>query len=240
MTLRSMAPLIALAPLLSGLSAPRAQAAEPQVQLQLSCSGTVIAVQGSSTLKRAIARLRLNLGLEAEGANAASALALLQERLDPVRLALQSLEVSDLRVSAPSVWSRYVPEGKPTVFEANTQVSGRLAPAQLQNLISQVGGLPGVRLAPVEAEPDKQADARVSRQLLQAAYGDALQRGQTLAATLGLRRLRPLQLQVDGGVRPEPMVALAMPRNAAAPLDPRELPEPSDTVSLSITFCASP
>jgi len=194
-----------------------------QVQLQLSCSGTVLEAQGSATLKRTIDRLNLALTLEAEAPTAQAALALLQQRLDPVRRGLQALNVNALRVSSPSVWNRAVPPGRPAVAQASLQVSGELAPDQLQNLISRVGGLPGVRLAPVDPQADRGTDAASDRQLLQAAYQDAL---------------RPLQVQSDGGLRPEPMVAMA--RSAPAPFDPRELPEPTDRLSLTVTFCARP
>jgi uncharacterized protein YggE len=118
-------------------------------------------------------------------------------------------------------------------------VSGQLAPAQLQRLISQVGGLPGVRLAPVEAQADASGDAAANRQLLQAAYRDALQRGQMLAAVLGLNTLRPLQVQSEGGVRPAPLLAMARAMPAPAAFDPRELSEPTDQLSLEVTFCAT-
>jgi uncharacterized protein YggE len=212
--------------------------AAASVQVQLNCAGTVLEARGSATLKRAIASLRLSLSLEAEAPTAQAALALLQQRLDPVRSGLQALNVNALRVSSPSVWNRAVPPGRPAVAQASLQVSGELAPAQLQNLISRVGGLPGVRLAPVDPQADRGADAASNRQLLQAAYQDALRRGQDLAAALGLTTLRPLQVQSDGGLRPEPMVAMA--RSAPAPFDPRELPEPTDRLSLTVTFCARP
>ena len=228
--------LMAMAPQL--LVMPTAAAA--QVQLQLSCPGTVLEARGSATLKRAISSLRVNLSVQAEAPSSQEALTLLQQRLDPVRRALQALKVNELRVSSPNVWNRYVPAGKPAVYEASSQVSGQLAPEQLQALISQVGSLSGVRLSPVDAEADQNTTAAATRQLLQAAYRDALQRGSDLAAVMGLATLRPLQVQVDGGLRPVPMAAMALARSAPAPFDPRELPEPSDRLSLEVTFCATP
>lgn len=219
---------------------PLPPAATAQVQLQLSCGGTVLEARGTATLKRAITRLRVVLALEAQAPTAKAALGLLQERLDAVRRRLQALDVQELRVTAPSVWGRTVPSGKPPIFEAASQVSGQLAPGQLQDLISQVGGLLGVRLAPVEGQADQASDAASNRRLVQAAYADALRRGQDLAAALGLTRLRPLQVQTDGGVRPQPLRAMAMARPTPAPFDPRELPEPTDSLSLEVTFCATP
>jgi len=209
-----------------------------QVQLQLSCAGTVLEAQGNATLKRTIDKLNLSLTLQAEAPSSKAALVLLQERLDAVRTKLVALEVKELRVTSPSVWNRYVPAGKPAVFEASSQVSGQLAPAQLQALISQVGGLPGVRLAPVDPQADSKANAASNRQLLQAAYRDALQRAQDLGDAIGLRSLRPLQVQMVGGVRP--MAMMAMARSSPAPFDPRELPQPTDRLSLEVTFCATP
>lgn len=217
---------------------PRAHAAE--VQLPLACSGTVLEARGNASLKRSIDKLRVSLTVQAEAPSSKAALALLQERLDPVRSALAGLQVKDLRVGAPSVWNGYVPTGKPAVFEASSQLSGQLAPAQLQPLISQVGGLPGVRLAPVDAQAGSSGDAASNRVLVQAAYRDALQRAQALAEAIGLRSVRPLQVQLEGGSRPEPMAAMAVARRAGAPFDARELPEPVDRLSMAVTFCATP
>ena len=219
------------------LIAPRALAAE--VQLALACSGTVLEARGSASLKRSIDKLRVSLTVQADAPSSKAALALLQERLDPVRSALAGLQVQDLRVGAPSVWNGYVPTGKPAVFEASSQLSGQLAPAQLQPLISQVGGLPGVRLAPVDAQAASSGDAASNRVLVQAAYRDALQRAQALAEAIGLRSVRPLQVQLEGGSRPEPMAAMAVARRSPAPFDPRELPEPVDRLTMAVTFCAT-
>lgn len=213
--------------------------AAAQVQLQLSCTGTVLEARGSATLKRPIARLNVSMTLEAAAPTARAALTLLQERLDPVRRGLRVLSVDELRISSPSVWNRYAPAGKPAVFEASSRVSGKLVPTRLQALITQVGGLPGVRLSPVDPEADKAGDAASSRQLLQAAYRDALQRGQDLAAAIGLSSLRPLQVQMEGGMRPMPMAAMAAGRGSPAPFDPRELTEPTDQLSVEVTFCAT-
>jgi len=211
-----------------------------QVQVQLSCSGTVLEARGSATLKRTIDRLRFGLRLEAEDSSARAALLQLQQRLDAVRRSLQSLQVQELRVTSPSVWQRAAAPGRPAQVEANVQVSGKLAPAQLQRLISQVGALPGVRLEPVQAQADAGGDATANRQLMQAAYRDALQQGQLLAAALGLSTLRPLQVQAEGGVRPAPLLAMARATPEPAPFDPRELAEPTDQLSLAVTFCATP
>jgi len=233
-------PTLARLVLLSALALPLHAAAAgqaAQVQLQLRCSGTVLQTSGDATLQRAVSTLSFSLGLEAEASSAAAALTELQQRLDPVRRALGGLQVRQLRVTAPNVWNRAMPAGQAASFEASIQVSGQLDAAQLQALIAQVGGLPGVRLAPVEAQADRSADAATSSRLVQVAYRAALQQARTLAQAIGLTTLKPLQVQIAGGVRPQPMVALA--RSAAAGFDPRELPEPTDRLSLEVTFCAS-
>lgn len=232
-----VAPLCAatLVPALCSTASLQAAAA----QVQLTCSGTVLEARGSAVRKRPIARLRFSLMLEAEAASAKAALALVQSRLGELRSTLQELRVQELRVTSPSVWTREASAGRPAVFTATSQVSGQLAPDQLQALISQVGALPGVRLSPVSGEADTAADATIRRQLVQAAYRDALQQGQDLASALGFSKLRPLQVQLDGGPRPAPM-AMAALRTGAAPFDPKELPEPSDRLDVAVTFCASP
>ena len=233
----TLALLGALAPQLLVLPGVRAA----QVQLQLSCAGTVLEARGSATVKRPIAKLRFSLALEAVAPTAQAALQLLQERLDPVRQRLQALQVQQLRISSPSVWNRTVAPAKPLAFEASSQVSGQLAPAQLQQLISQVGGLPGVRLAPVEAEADRRADAATDRVLLQGAYADALQRAQALAGAVGLKTLKPLQVQMEAGFRPNRLALMAASArgNGLAPFDPNDLNEPTDQLSLEVTFCAT-
>ncbi|MBM5800849.1 MAG: DUF541 domain-containing protein [Cyanobacteria bacterium K_DeepCast_35m_m2_023] len=230
----ALAPL----PLLIALPAPSPAA---QVQLQLRCEGTVLEARGEATIKRRIDKLAFSLALEAVAPSSKAALGVLQERLGVVRTRLNALAVQDLRVTSPSVWNRYVSAGKPAEFEASSRVSGQLAPSQLQSLISQVGGLPGVRLEPVDPQADKTSDGAANRQLAQAAYGDALRQAQDLAAAVGLSSLRPLQLQLNGGVRVGPMVeSMAMMRRTESRFDPRELPEPSDRLNLEVTFCATP
>lgn len=215
-----------------------ASAARAQGQVQLSCSGTLVEARGRAELKRATQQLRVSLALEAEAPSSDAALAELQRRLAVVRTALQGLAVRDLQVSSPSTWNRPASRHAPAAVQASLQVSGLLAPAQLQALVRQVGALPGVRLAPVAAEADRAGDRAARRQLLRSAYQDALQQAEDVASAMGLGRLQPLEVQLDGGSRPMPLRAAAMADAAVPPFDPDELPGPLEQLSLQVRFCA--
>lgn len=206
-------------------------------QVQLRCEGTLLEARGNAEIRRSADRLRFSLALEAEGSSADAALGLLQQRLAGVRSTLQRLEVQELEVSSPSTWSRPATRTQAAAVQANLQIAGRLASARLQSLIRQVGALPGVRLAPVSAEASREEDQGVRRQLLNAAYQDALRQAQDLAEAIGLRRLSPLEVQLEGGVRPVMLRGAA--DVAAPPFDPAELPPPTDRLGLQVRFCAS-
>ena len=125
-----------------------------------------------------------------------------------MRNALQRQQVEELRVTSPSTWQRPADRKRPAAVLASLQVSGRLLPQRLQALIREVGALPGVRLAPVGTEADRAQDAAVRRRLLRAAYQDALAQAREVAAAVGLDRLEPLEVQLDGNdLRPMPMRA---------------------------------
>jgi uncharacterized protein YggE len=221
-----------LATLLS-LAAACCPAAMAQTQVQLSCDGTLLEARGSAELKRDTQALRVSLALQAEGADADAALQALQRRLAVVRQRLQALQVRDLRVTSPSTWQR---SQTPVAVVANLQVSGELAPARLQGFIREVGGLAGVRLNPVGTEADPVATPAVRARLLRAAYQDAMAQGRELLAVIGLSRLQPLEVRVDGQeLRPMALRAVAADM---APFDPAELPQPSDRLSLLVRFCA--
>ncbi|MCP9851211.1 SIMPL domain-containing protein [Cyanobium sp. Morenito 9A2] len=214
--------------------APAAARAEGQVQLR--CDGTLVEARGSAERKRPTQRLRVSLAIEAEAAKADGALGLLQERLAAVRQGLQRLGVQELEVTSPSTWERPPSPRTAAQVTASVQVSGHVAPANLQALIRGVGGLSGVRLAPVAAEADSRGDAASRSALLRAAYQDALAQGRELAAAIGLAQLTPLEVQVEGGFRP--MMARAMAAESAPPFDPAELPKPTERTSLLARFCA--
>jgi uncharacterized protein YggE len=229
----ALAPLGAALALLPGGYAPAA-AAEAQVQLR--CEGAWIQTRGTAQLQRATSRLAVSLGLEAEGADSDAALAALQQRLAAVRMALQRLEVQDLRVTSPSTWVRPADRRRPAITQASLQVSGQLAPLRLQALVREVGGLPGVRLAPVTTQADPQGDGVARRQLLREAYADARGQALELAAVAGFSRVVPLELRLDGLERPMSLRAMAA---TADGFDPKELPLPMDRVAMGVSFCAS-
>jgi uncharacterized protein YggE len=96
-----------------------------------------------------------------------------------------------------------------------------------------------VKIDPVATEADAAGDRAARRQLLRAAYQDALQQAQDVAAAIGLRGLQPLEVLLEGGARPVAMRAMAMAADAAVPpFDPAELPVPMERLSLQVRFCA--
>jgi hypothetical protein len=140
--LRSVVPLL-------GLTALASWPGTAVAQVQLRCEGTLLEARGSAEQERPTRRLAFSLSLEAEAATADGALQSLQERLAAVRTALQGQQVEELRVTSPTTWKREAERNRPAAVTASLQVSGRLVPQRLQALIREVGGLPGVRLAPV-------------------------------------------------------------------------------------------
>ena len=99
-----------------------------------------------------------------------------------------------------------------------------------------MGALPGVRLAPVAAEADRRGDVETRRALLRAAYQEALGQARELATAIGLTRLAPVEVLVEGGGRP--VLMRAMVAEGAPPFDPAELPPPTDRIALQVRFCA--
>ena len=213
---------------------PRPAAAA--AQLQLRCDGALIETRGTAQFKRSTSRLVFSLGLDAEAGDADAALAALQQRLSTVRAALQRLDVQDLRVASPSTWKREKELNRPASVQANLQVSGELAPQRLQALVRDVGGLPGVRLAPVSTQADPSGDAAARRQLLREAFADARSQALELAGVAGFSRVSPLELRVDGLEHPIALRALA----SAPPAEfrPEELPSPIDRLGMAVSFCA--
>ena len=229
--------LPAAAPLLAQVAGLGA-ASLAQTQVQLSCSGTVLESRGSAEIRRAIDALQVSLRLEAQGATADAALAELQRRLAAVRSGLQALQVRELQVSSPSTWPQPAQRDRPAAVGANLSVQGQLQPQRLQQLVRQVGSLPGVQLAPVGTSADAAQNRPVRRQLLQLAYRDALEQAKDMAAAIGRRQLQPLDLVVDGGPRPMPLRAMARADGAEPPFDPEELARPTDSLQLQVRFCA--
>ena len=207
--------------------------ARAQVQLQLRCGGTLVEARGSAQRQRQMAKLAFSLALEADAARSAEALARLQLRLDAVRRQLQALAVEELQVGSPSTWT-----GRNSRITASLQVSGKLAPRHYQSLVREVGGLAGVRLAPVTSQADPAEDRASAQALLRAAYQDALRQAKQLATVMGLRQVRPLQVQLEA--MPQPYLlksAAADAAPAAQPFNADELGPPIDRLSLQASFC---
>lgn len=223
--------------LLLGLTALGSWPGAAGAQVQLRCEGTLLEARGSAEKERPTRRLSFSLSLEAEATTADGALQSLQERLAAVRTALQGQQVEELRVTSPSTWRREPERNRPAAVSASLQVSGRLEPQRLQALIRDVGALPGVRLAPVGTEADRGLDGAVRRQLLRGAYQDALAQAREVAAAVGLSKLHPLEVQLDGNEL-RPMLMRAAKADAAPPFDPAELDQPKDRLSLTVRFCA--
>ncbi len=210
-----------------------------RAEVQLRCDGTLLEARGQAERERPVARLRLSLSLEAEGPSNDAALAALQRRLAAVRSALQGLQVQELKVEAPSTWPRPAERGRPASVQAQLSISGLLAPARLQELIRGVGALPGVRLAPAQAEADPAQNRQARRVLLQAALADAREQAAEIATALGRPRLDPLEVQLDGsGPMPQMAPMMARAADAVPPFDPAELSRPRDRLSLLVRYCA--
>ena len=146
-----MAMVMAL-PWASALLPGRGSAVAAEVQLR--CEGTLLEARGAAERQRPVAHLAFSLSLEAVAPSGDGALARLQARLAGVRTVLQELEVRDLAVGSPSTWLRPRDQGGDGSVQASLTVSGKLAPDRLQGLVRRVGGQPGVRLSPVNAEAD--------------------------------------------------------------------------------------
>lgn len=229
-----------MVPLLLPLLAMAAGPAGPaRGQVQLRCDGTLLEARGAAERRRPARWLRFSLGLEAEGATADEALASLQSRLATVREGLRALGVEELRVSSPQTWQRPAEGRRPGRVQAGLQVSGRLAPPRFQELVRGVGSLAGVRLAPVMAEGDPAEAETLRRDLLRAAYRDALAQAAEVAATIGRPLLSPLEVQLEGGGPPIALRTAAAPAaDGVPPFDPAELEPPLSRLSLLVRFCA--
>lgn len=230
-------------PLLLPLLVPLLLAAGPgepaHGQVQLRCDGTLLEARGAAERRQPARWLRLSLGIEAEGATADAALASLQGRLAAVRQGLRTLGVEELRVSSPQTWQRPAEGRRPGRVQAGLQVSGRVAPPRFQELVRGVGSLAGVRLAPVSAEADPAEAERLRRDLLRAAYRDALAQAGEVAAVIGRPILSPLEVQLEGGGPPIALRAAAAPAaEGVPPFDPGELEPPLSRLSLLVRFCA--
>ena len=206
-------------------------------QGQERCKGALLEAPGRAEVRRTADVLAVSMRLIAEGETSDAALALLQDRLAAVRSSLKTLDVKELRVRSPSTWILPAERDRPRKVRAQLQINGNIEPGQLQPLIRQVGVLPGVRLSPVTSTADPSEDEAVRNQLLKMAYRDALEQATTLGAAMGLPRLAPLEVKLQGGTLP-PRPLRTMADAATAEFDPAELPQPTQTLNLVARFCA--
>jgi D-arabinose 5-phosphate isomerase GutQ len=145
----------------------------------------------------------------------------------------------ELRVSSPQTWQRPAEGRRPGRVQAGLQLSGRVALPRFQELVRGVGSLAGVRLAPVSAEADPAEAERLRRDLLRAAFRDALAQAGEVAAVIGRPLLSPLEVQLEGGGPPIALRAAAAPAaDGVPPFDPGELEPPLSRLSLLVRFCA--
>ena len=86
------------------------------------------------------------------------------------------------------------------------------------------------------AEADQSVNRLARQRLLRAGYQDALVQAREIAAAIGLGRVRPIEVQLDGG---GPVMMRAMAEPSVPSFDPAELPQPTDRISLRVRFCAS-
>jgi uncharacterized protein YggE len=207
-------------------------------EVQVVCDGTLLTARGMAERQRPVQYLSFSLRLSAEAAEADAALASLQRRLAEVRTALEALEAEELRVTSPRTWEQPAARGRRRRVMASLQVSGRVAPGRLQPLVRKVGALPGVALAPVTPEADPAQDRSLQRELLRQAYRDAYGQAMEVATAIGRSRIAPLEVSLEGGMRP-PLPLRAEAVNAAPPpFDPDELPPPTDRFAVLVRFCA--
>jgi uncharacterized protein YggE len=207
-------------------------------EVQVVCDGTLLTARGTAERERPVRFLRFSLRLSAEAAEAEAALSSLQRRLADVRTALEELEVEQLRVTSPSTWERPAERGRRRQVSASLQVSGRVAPGRLQPLIRRVGALPGVALAPVTPEAEPAEDLSLRRELLRQAYRDAYGQAMEVATAIGRSRIAPLEVSLEGGVRPPLPLRAEAVNDAPPPFDPEELPPPTDRFAVLVRFCA--
>lgn len=200
------------------------------------CGGTLLQLQVEQSGRAAFDRFRFDLGLEAEAPGKAEAMALLNDRLATLRLALQPLVSGELTIPAPSTYRSggTGPGTTPVREHASTSVSGVVRKAQYDALIQTAGRLPGVNLRGFTAQAAGGSEAELQASLLRQALAEGRRQADLTAAALGLRRVQLLRIDQRGGGGPRPMPYARM---AAASFNPDEAPAPERSVSLALDYC---
>lgn len=198
------------------------------------CAGTLFQLRVHERGTTRSDRFRFSLGLEAEARSKADAMALLNERLDQARDAVQSLAMGKLTIPAPRSYRVGGGTSGPRMERASTSISGEVSRANYDALIQVAGRLPGVRLQGMTSLASSSGNASLSEQLLDQALASGRRRAEATARALGLRRVDLLRIdQRSGGYQP-----IAMASRMGAPrFNPGEAPKPSQSISLNLDYC---
>ena len=200
------------------------------------CGGTVYQLQVSQSGTTAFDRFRFNLGLDAEAATKAEAMAQMSARLEQMRKALTPLVSGRMTIPAPRTYAIGGGSAGPRRQRASTSASGEVSKANYDALIKAAGRLPGVSLRGFTSLAESGSAEIVQAQLMRQALADGKRQAQATADALGLRRVQLLRINQRGGYRPRPM-----PYNRAlsASFNPDEAPAPRNSVSLALDYCLS-
>jgi len=200
------------------------------------CAGTLLQLQLEERGTASIDRFRFDLGLEAEAATKAEAMALLQGRLAALRVALRPLQSGELTIPAPSTYRSAggSPGAQPVREHAITSVAGEVSKARYDALIQAAARLPGVTLRGFTAQAAGGGEAELQTTLLQRALARGRRQADATARALGLARVTLLRIDQRSGGEPRPMPYARM---AAAGFNPEEAPPPERSLSLGLDYC---
>ncbi len=223
-----------LVPVLCG--APAA-ARDPAATAAARCGGTLLQLQVEQSGTAVFDRFRFELGLEAEAASKAEAMALLNSRLATLRMALRPLVSGELTIPAPSTYrSGGGTAAAPVREHASTSVTGVVSKASYDPLIQTAGRLPGVNLRGFTALAGGGREADLQASLLRQALAEGRRQAELTAQALGLQRLQLLRIDQRGSGGPRPMPYARM---AAASFNPDEAQAPERSLNLALDYCLS-
>ena len=198
------------------------------------CGGTVYQLQVSKSGTIAFGRFRFNLGLDAEAATKAEAMAEMSARLEHLRTALTPLLSGRMTIPAPRTYAIGGGSAGPRRQRASTSVSGEVSKGNYDALIKAAGRLPGVSLRGFTSLALSGSAETVQAQLMRQALVDGKHQAQATADALGLRRVQLLRINQHGGYSPRPM---AYNRALSASFNPDEAQTLINLVSLELDYC---
>ncbi|MFM8525209.1 MAG: SIMPL domain-containing protein [Cyanobacteriota bacterium] len=204
-----------------------------------SCGGTLLQLQVEQSGRAAFDRFRFDLGLEAEAASKAEAMALLNSRLTDLRTALRPLVSGELTIPAPTTYRSgggTGPGSTPVREHASTSVGGVVGKATYDALIQTSARLPGVTLRGFTAQAAGGAERDLQAALLRQGLAEGRRQADLTALSLGLQRVRLLRIDQRGGGAPRPPCGH---RAAAASFNPEEAPAPERSLTLALDYCLS-